>query len=756
VVALRGDSAINNQLPSINLIVQIGPDPGQVFAVQKDTQTIGRSLANDIAIPEPSLSRQHARIWIAPYGFVIEDLGSTNGTFVNRQRVTGPTPLRPGDTLQLGDGVTLSVQPGQPSPGDQITLMADSTLVPGRPSPGAPDSTFVPATPSPPPIRYPPARGSGPWIWIGVIVATILMGGAIIGGLYYYLTVLDIPHPKDISQTQMPPEISQTPTAVQTQPVLVEPPSLPTPTATPLPVPEAVTIVVGGVPALTAEEGEPPENITGIDAGCNRQVEISADEPLILRWSWTVAEDSETGYLAQWLEAAYYDVRLDGVPITELGSLNYYRTEGYHANNLRGPALEWWVKAGILPAGAHRVTIESYTTRAVSDGFDVDPADGQLDIYGPGLVDAGFCDISVVAVEVAAPTPEVSSTPTPGPTSTPKPVATQTPVVAAPPGIFQDFENESIWKRGDQPYGEFSRSTAQVHGGQYAGQLTYNFPSPDNDYVIFLQSRPLAGQPNAISAWVYGDGSGHFLNIWIKDAAGQTWQMTFGQVKHTGWQQMAAILDPGQPWPSGHISGPDNGAIDYPISFQALVLDDVPDTYSGSGTIYIDDLSSQEGAAPPTPTAIPPIGAPTPTPGGQPEPVGSGVYVLRIGSQHRYEEPWGAPKDGNPCRAWESGNWDDENPNFRGFNVELLLTNNSTTKVQDDWGENMRFFTAGGQEVTACYYGYAGVGPPPGGTTSLTFFSVVPKGDYVQIMQLNLNGQFIQICLDGRGGWSPC
>ncbi|MEJ2560407.1 MAG: hypothetical protein P8186_30145, partial [Anaerolineae bacterium] len=287
-------------------------------------------------------------------------------------------------------------------------------------------------------------------------------------------------------------------------------------------------------------------------------------------------------------------------------------------------------------------------------------------------------------------------------------------------------------------------------------QLTYNFPSPGNDYVIFMQSRPLAGQPNTILAWVYGDGSGHFLNAWIKDAAGQTWQMTFGQVKHTGWQQMAAILDPGQSWPGGPISGPDNGAIDYPISFQALVLDDIPDTYSGSGTLYIDDLNSQEATAPPTSTPIPPIGAPTPTPGSQPEPVGSGVYVLRIGSQHRYEEPWGAPKDSNPCRAWETGNWDDENPNFRGFNVELLLTNNSTAKVQDDWGENMRFFTAAGQEVAACYYGNAGVGPPPGGTTSLTFFSVVPKGDYVQTMQLDLNGQFIQICLDGRGGWSPC
>jgi hypothetical protein len=34
----------------------------------------------------------------------------------------------------------------------------------------------------------------------------------------------------------------------------------------------------------------------------------------------------------------------------------------------------------------------------------------------------------------------------------------------------------------------------------------------------------------------------------------------------------------------------------------------------------------------------------------------------------------------------------------------------------------------------------------------LTFFTVVPKGQFVQVMQLNLNGQFVQICLDGRDG----
>jgi hypothetical protein len=107
---------------------------------------------------------------------------------------------------------------------------------------------------------------------------------------------------------------------------------------------------------------------------------------------------------------------------------------------------------------------------------------------------------------------------------------------------------------------------------------------------VFLQTHLLGGQPNQLSAWVYGDGSKHYLNVWIKDAKGETWQFPLGQVKHTGWQQMIAWLDPGASWPAGHIDGPSNGAVDYPIDFRGLVLDDVPDSYTGSGAIYIDDL----------------------------------------------------------------------------------------------------------------------------------------------------------------------
>ena len=130
-----------------------------------------------------------------------------------------------------------------------------------------------------------------------------------------------------------------------------------------------------------------------------------------------------------------------------------------------------------------------------------------------------------------------------------------------------------------------------------------------------------------------------------------------------------------------------------------------------------------------------------------------GLFVLELGNQHRYEEPWGWDQ-GDPCQAWQSGEWDDTKPNYRGFNIELLLTNNSEEKAPDDWP--VTFTTAQGKSVPACYYAYDGSGPPPGATNSVTFFTVVEKGDYVEVITFQLNDQLIRLCLDGQGHASKC
>lgn len=63
---------------------------------------IGRSPGADIVIGDDFVSGRHARVVLAGAEAVLEDLGSTNGTLLNGQRISIPQPLRPGDTIDVG------------------------------------------------------------------------------------------------------------------------------------------------------------------------------------------------------------------------------------------------------------------------------------------------------------------------------------------------------------------------------------------------------------------------------------------------------------------------------------------------------------------------------------------------------------------------------------------------------------------------------------------------------------------------------
>lgn len=96
--------------PSFQLTMRSGPTPGKTFLLEKEEILLGRDLANDIPISDPEISRRHARFMMQGDSILIEDLGSTNGSFLNGQRISSPQQLRAGDVITLGEDIVLAVE----------------------------------------------------------------------------------------------------------------------------------------------------------------------------------------------------------------------------------------------------------------------------------------------------------------------------------------------------------------------------------------------------------------------------------------------------------------------------------------------------------------------------------------------------------------------------------------------------------------------------------------------------------------------
>ncbi|RME87555.1 MAG: FHA domain-containing protein, partial [Anaerolineae bacterium] len=128
------------------LVMRSGPTPGTVYPLEGGQILIGRDAKNTITIADAEVSRRHARLTFQGGKYVLEDLGSTNGTFVNGQRLTGPHVLRAGDVVSLGEHITLVFE--------AMTYDPDATLASSRAPAAAPAPAPAAAPPPPPPQAY--------------------------------------------------------------------------------------------------------------------------------------------------------------------------------------------------------------------------------------------------------------------------------------------------------------------------------------------------------------------------------------------------------------------------------------------------------------------------------------------------------------------------------------------------------------------------------------------------------------------------
>lgn len=84
------------------LAVRAGGPAGQIFSLDAESITVGRSPDSDIFLDDVTVSRDHALIRRLREDVVLRDLGSMNGTYVNRHRIEGEQPLEQGDEVQIG------------------------------------------------------------------------------------------------------------------------------------------------------------------------------------------------------------------------------------------------------------------------------------------------------------------------------------------------------------------------------------------------------------------------------------------------------------------------------------------------------------------------------------------------------------------------------------------------------------------------------------------------------------------------------
>src|SRR6185436_13911403 len=102
----------------IRLVISDNEGTTTVVPLARDEVSIGRKEGNTIRLTERNISREHCRIQRQNGSFSIHDLGSYNGVVLNGQKISGESPIKPGDEIRVGD-YTLLLETEKPAAVDK-------------------------------------------------------------------------------------------------------------------------------------------------------------------------------------------------------------------------------------------------------------------------------------------------------------------------------------------------------------------------------------------------------------------------------------------------------------------------------------------------------------------------------------------------------------------------------------------------------------------------------------------------------------
>jgi hypothetical protein len=138
------------------MLVRAGALKGQRIQLRTPVVNIGRADYNDAVLPDESVSTSHAKLQRREGVWILTDLESTNGTFVDGERVQGDAPLAPGTMVRFGD-VQLVFEPTDDAMG--VAKGGGTKMIEAF---KAPAPVPKPAAPAPAPKAAPPAAAAAP------------------------------------------------------------------------------------------------------------------------------------------------------------------------------------------------------------------------------------------------------------------------------------------------------------------------------------------------------------------------------------------------------------------------------------------------------------------------------------------------------------------------------------------------------------------------------------------------------------------